>query len=104
MKKVKLKLKYDELGAIYADLFNSVKISTVMKFYEHRLLYASLTELYMKIAPKMMFKTDKKISLTLSVPHACALFIHVKNHNRNAAIYLDNVYIRISNQIDQQLA
>ena len=104
MKKVKLKLKFNELEAIHADLFNSVKIGKVLRHYEHRLQASTLTELYMKLAPKILFRSDKPVTITLTVPQACALVLHVNQFQRNATTYLDNIYLRIATEIDQQLA
>jgi len=104
MKKVKLKLKFDELNAIYSDLFNNVHVGRSERTYESKLLTATLTELYMKIAPKVMFTVDQKITLTLTIAHASALFIHIHNEHRDASRYLDNVYLKIATHIDQQIA
>ena len=91
MKKVKLKLKYDELAAMYADLFNNV-VPNNARGYQTRLMVAVLTKFYMHIGPKIHFRTSKPVALTLDMPTACALMLWIYHRERSAAEYLDNVY------------
>lgn len=101
MNKIKLKLKYDELSAIYGDLFNNVGVANLDYFSV--LHKATLIELYTKIAPKTMFRRDGFITLSITVAQAAALVMHIQLAERNAANYLDNVYLRIAAEIDKQI-
>ena len=103
MKKVKLQFKYDELHAIYGDLFNTA-IPTGKLDHVQMMTSALLVNLYMKLGGKIMFRTDKKMKLTLDAATACALVLHVSQKELNHADYTHNVYLRILSEIDQQLA
>lgn len=103
MKKIKLKLKFDELNVVYGDLFNNV-VPNKGKGYQHMLMVAVLTKFYMQIATRMTFRIEKKVALTLDMPTACALMMWIYSIDRNPADYLGHVYIKISIEIEKQLA
>ena len=105
MKKIKLVLKYEEANEIYADLFNNgVGIGPGKKEYYSIMVSALLVGLYTKLAPKVMFRTDRPIKLSLDVATACALVVYVSLRYTDPTAYLDNIYLRLSTEIDQQLA
>lgn len=105
MKKIKLQFKYDELHEVYADLFNNaISLTTGTKNYYNIIVSALLVNLYTKLANKVLFKTDKKIKLSLDVATACALVVFISHKDLNPANYIDNVYIRLQTEIDQQLS
>lgn len=101
MKKIKLKLKFDELTAIYEDLFNNVGTST--RDYFSILQKAALVELYTKLAPKTMFRVDGAIKLSITIAQAAALVMHINLSERDASKYIDNVYLRLVGEIDRQI-
>lgn len=103
MKKVKLQLRFAEAEALYAELFNNA-VSLRSKDYDVRIVAALLTELYMKLAPKVMFKSDKKLKLTISAATACALVLYYTWSPRSDENYMDNLLHRMVMSIDQQLA
>lgn len=101
MKKIKLKLKFDELTAIYEDLFNNVGTST--RDYFSILQKAALVELYTKLAPKTIFRVDGTIKLSITIAQAAALVMHINLSERDATKYLDNMYLRLVGEIDRQI-
>ena len=105
MKKAKLQFKYDELHEVYADLFNNaIALSTGTKNYYNLIVSALLVNLYSKLANKVLFKTNKKIKLSLDVATACALVVFISQKELDPSNYLDNVYLRLQTEIDQQLS
>ena len=103
MKKIKLQFKYDELHAVYGDLFNNAMPKTKLTHID-MMVVSLLTQLYTKLAGKVLFRTDKKIKINLDVATACALLEHVNKIVIDHANYTHNVYIRIVTDIHQQLS
>ncbi len=103
MKKIKLKLKYEEATEVYADLFNN-GVGMGPKEYYSMMVSALLVGLYTRLAPRVMFRTDKPIKLTLDVATACALVVYISLRQSGYTDYIDNIYLRLSNEIDRQLA
>lgn len=103
MKKVNIKYTYDELNEVYADLFNHVNIAKKFASYEQVLVSAILINLYKKLASRVLFRTIKKINITLSIAEACALIIHIDSQDRHASTYIDNIYIKTKLLIEQQI-
>ena len=103
MKTIKLKLKYSELEALYAYLFNKV-IPVKSHNLVQKIVASSLIELYTKIAPKVLFKKDGKVSLTITATQACALMLHYTTATFDFTTYIGMLMERIVRQIDQQLA
>jgi hypothetical protein len=58
----------------------------------------------MKLGGKIMFRTDKKMKLTLDAATACALVLHIGQKDLDHSNYTHNVYLRILSVIDLQLA
>ena len=102
MRKVKLTFKYDELNAIYGDLHNNV-VPIGLTNYTQKIIAALLTQLYMKLASKVLFRTDKKIKLSIDLATACALVLYINSIDIDHSNYTHNIYMRILTDIDQQL-
>lgn len=102
MRKVRLVFKYDELHAMYGDLFNNVSPVGISS-YTQKMVVALLTQLYAKLSGKVLFRTDKKIKISIDLATACALIIYINNIDIDHSNYLHNVYIRLLSDIDQQL-
>lgn len=104
MKKVKLQFKYDELNAVYADLFNNAVPAAKRTSIGEKMISSLLVQLYTKIAQKVLFRTDKPIKLTLDVATACAFMLYANTDRIEPTDYLYHIHIRIVSEIDQQLA
>ena len=104
MRKIKVNISYDELVAMYADLFNNMMRTMPQQEYWQKAVVAILVKFYMDIAPRTFIKSSKKIKLTISVETACALCEYIHGTNRNPSDYISNFYLRLSREIHQKLS
>ena len=108
MKKVKLKLKYDELQALYDFIQSSVGVypAHLPKSYvwTWRLVQSVMILWSLKLQQKLVFKKQKPFTMSLDIPTASAFMLFFGWDDTNPATYFGNTVIRIQNEIQQQLA
>ena len=102
MKKIKITLTWDEMNAMLNDML--ARVDTLGATYEYKLAMSVLMEWCIQLQPKLMFRKHKPFKLQMKVSTAIALILFILSQQRDASIWLDNVYIRLNNTIQQQLA
>ena len=110
MKKVKLKLKWDELNAIHqyiqANVLGWPEGLPNGYVWQWRLVQSVIAMWDSKLQQKLYFRKPKPFVFSMDVASACAfmLFFGWNKADINPADYLGNLVIRIQNEIQQQLA
>ena len=108
MKKVKLKLKYDELQAIHDFIQSSIDEypSHLPKSYvwQWRLTQSVMLLWSLKLRQKLVFKKATPFTLSMDVPTASAFMLFFGWDDQNPATYLGNTVMRIQQKIQQQFA
>jgi hypothetical protein len=106
MKKVKLKLKYDELHALQSFIVahaHQVPAGLPKTFkWQWRMIQALVIAWAIKIQARIVFKQAKPYSITLDAPTACAFMLYFGWTDANN--YLEFVVQRIQAVIDQAYA
>lgn len=104
MKKIKLKLTYDEIMAIDATVSAYEHTQFLhIRDYAQKSATALLIEWWLaKLKPKTYIRYHGEKTLAISLPVACALvsFYHTINVND---IYVNNVWREITQLIDTQI-
>ena len=106
MKKVKLKLKYDEVHALqeYIVAHANQTPADLPKAYkwQWRMIQAVVITWAVKVQSRIAFRQAKPYSITLDAPTACAFMLYFGW--TSADNYLEFVVLRIQAIIDQTYA
>lgn len=95
-------MSFHELSEIYSDLFNKLEFRS--QDHNQKMIVALLIEFSVKIAPKVQFKTEKNIKFSITVAQACAIVIFVGLRDVKEYNFLETAYLRLSNNLQKQLA
>lgn len=107
MKKVKLKLTWDELNAIH--LFLNDNIGKELPglppkwMWSWRMATAVMDKWNVKLASKLHFKKSKPFTFSIDIATASAFMLFFGWDGKGEVNFLINTVIKIQNEIDKQL-
>lgn len=105
MKKVKIKLSWDQLDTLDKSMALAIPVLSDNPIFGDKLVAAVLAQWREKLAKKLVHINPKPISLTLDAPVAMALMCYgsFMHDPKRSPTYLDAILINISHEINKQL-
>jgi len=103
MKKIRIKLKYDELNAVSNRITFFIQ-NTNFKKPDTKMIMALLMQFNMNQQKRLFLEFSKPVIVSFDIPTACAFVIFCGWQHFDASKYEENVLIKINNQLQQQLA
>lgn len=108
MKKVKLKLKWDELKAVHDYIQDSIgkRPEGLPRAYQWQwiLVQSVMIAWSMKLMQKLVFKKPNPFTLNLDLPTASAFMLFFGWNEHEVTTYLGITVLKIQQEIQKQLA